>query len=151
MGSRGKTGQPAGELVFGVNNPAVFLRKILGLFSMAKRQNSSMQAALFSRSAHQIFFVLCSIVINLLFHYIKNMTITYKTQGVCSRSITFDKDESGKITNISFEGGCNGNLKAISKLCDGMTAEEIAAKLKGNTCGFKSTSCADQLAKAVMN
>ena len=149
MGSRGKTGQPAGELVFGVNNPAVFLRKILGLFSMAKRQNSSMQAALFSRSAHQIFFVLCSIVINLLFHYIKNMIITYKTQGVCARSITFDKDESGKITNISFEGGCNGNLKAISKLCDGMTADEIAAKLKGNTCGFKSTSCADQLAIAV--
>ena len=117
---------------------------------MAKRQNSSMQSAMFSRSAHQFFTTLGSIVKNLLFHYYRNnMTITYKTQGVCSRSITFDKDESGKITNISFEGGCNGNLKAISKLCDGMTAEEIAAKLKGNTCGFKSTSCADQLAIAV--
>ena len=79
------------------------------------------------------------------------MTRTYKTQGVCARSITFDKDESGKITNISFEGGCNGNLKAISKLCDGMTAEEISAKLKGNTCVGRGTSCADQLAKAVMN
>ncbi len=79
------------------------------------------------------------------------MKITYKTQGVCARSITFDKDESGKITNIRFEGGCDGNLKAISKLCEGMTAEEIAAKLKGNICGMKSTSCADQLAKAVMN
>ena len=79
------------------------------------------------------------------------MQITYKTKGTCARSITFDKDENGKITNISFEGGCNGNLKAISKLCDGMKVEEIVAKLKGNTCGFKSTSCADQLAKAVMN
>ena len=77
------------------------------------------------------------------------MQITYKTKGTCSRSITFDKDENGIITNISFEGGCNGNLKAISKLCDGMTADEIAAKLKGNICGFKSTSCADQLAIAV--
>ena len=91
-----------------------------------------------------------SIVQIFLFHYYNTiMTITYKTQGVCARSITFDKDESGKITNISFEGGCNGNLKAISKLCDGMTADEIAAKLKGNTCGMKSTSCADQLAIAV--
>ena len=78
------------------------------------------------------------------------MTITYKTQGVCSRSITFDKDESGKITNISFDGGCNGNLKAISKLCEGMSAEDIAAKLLGNTCGGKPTSCADQLARAVL-
>ena len=77
------------------------------------------------------------------------MQITYKTKGTCSRSITFDKDENGIITNISFEGGCNGNLKAISKLCEGMTADEIATKLKGNTCGFKSTSCADQLAIAV--
>lgn len=84
-----------------------------------------------------------------LFIILYSMQITYKTQGVCARSITFEKDESGKITNISFEGGCNGNLKAISKLCDGMTADEIAAKLKGNTCGFKSTSCADQLAIAV--
>ena len=84
-----------------------------------------------------------------LFTILYGMQITYKTQGVCSRSITFDKDESGKITNIRFDGGCNGNLKAISKLCDGMTADEIVAKLKGNTCGFKKTSCADQLAIAV--
>ena len=78
------------------------------------------------------------------------MTITSKTKGTCSRSITFTKNDDGTITNISFEGGCNGNLKAISKLCDGMKAEDIAAKLAGNTCGFKSTSCADQLAKAVL-
>ena len=77
------------------------------------------------------------------------MQITYKTKGTCSRSITFDKDENGIITNISFEGGCNGNLKAISRLCEGMTAQEIAAKLKGNNYGFKNTSCADQLAIAV--
>ena len=77
------------------------------------------------------------------------MEITYKTQGTCARSITFTKNDDGTITNISFEGGCDGNLKAISKLCNGMKAEEIIAKLKGNLCGYKSTSCADQLAKAV--
>lgn len=76
--------------------------------------------------------------------------ITFKTKGVCARSITFSKDDDGKIYNISFEGGCNGNLKAIAKLCEGMKAEEIVQKLKGNTCGFKSTSCADQLAQAVL-
>lgn len=78
------------------------------------------------------------------------MTINYKTQGVCSQSITFDKAEDGTITNIQFMGGCNGNLKAIAKLCEGMNAKEIAEKLAGNTCGFKKTSCADQLAKAVL-
>jgi uncharacterized protein (TIGR03905 family) len=78
------------------------------------------------------------------------MDITYKTSGVCSRAIHFTKNDNGTITNISFEGGCNGNLKAISKLCDGMTAEEINKKLAGNLCGFKNTSCADQLARAVM-
>ena len=77
------------------------------------------------------------------------MEVTYKTKGTCARSITFTKNADGTITNISFEGGCDGNLKAISKLCNGMKAEEIVAKLKGNTCGYKSTSCADQLAKAV--
>ena len=78
------------------------------------------------------------------------MDITYKTSGVCSRVIHFTKNDDGTITNISFEGGCNGNLKAISKLCDGMTAEEINKKLSGNLCGLKNTSCADQLARAVM-
>lgn len=78
------------------------------------------------------------------------MEHTYKTKGVCSRAIHFDKSEDGTITNIKFDGGCNGNLKAISKLCNGMKAEQISEILAGNTCGFKSTSCADQLAKAVM-
>ncbi|MBR4807580.1 MAG: TIGR03905 family TSCPD domain-containing protein [Lachnospiraceae bacterium] len=76
------------------------------------------------------------------------MQYTYKTQGVCSQQITFDL-EGNKVTNVSFLGGCDGNLKAISKLVDGMNAEDIEAKLKGNLCGSKGTSCADQLAKAV--
>ncbi|MCQ2583665.1 MAG: TIGR03905 family TSCPD domain-containing protein [Treponema sp.] len=79
------------------------------------------------------------------------MDITYKTTGVCARTISFTKNEDGTITNISFDGGCNGNLKAISKLCDGMKAEDIAAKLSGNICGMKNTSCADQFAKAVLS
>lgn len=78
------------------------------------------------------------------------MNKTYKTSGVCARSISFDKEDDGTIKNIKFEGGCNGNLKAIAKLCEGKKAEEISSILLGNTCGFKSTSCADQLAKAVL-
>jgi uncharacterized protein (TIGR03905 family) len=62
--------------------------------------------------------------------------------------INFDINDD-VITNISFLGGCNGNLKAISKLCDGMTVQEIEDKLLGNLCGQRNTSCADQLAKAV--
>jgi uncharacterized protein (TIGR03905 family) len=53
------------------------------------------------------------------------------------------------VKNVTFYGGCNGNLKAISKLVDGWTVEAIAGKLRGNTCGYRSTSCADQLAKAI--
>lgn len=67
---------------------------------------------------------------------------------VCSQEITFDID-GDVITNVRFLGGCNGNLKAVAKLVDGMTVEEIEAKLKGNLCGRRPTSCADQLAKAV--
>ena len=62
--------------------------------------------------------------------------------------INFDLD-GDVVSNIEFLGGCNGNLKAISKLCDGMTVSEIEEKLLGNTCGYKDTSCADQFAKAV--
>ncbi len=75
--------------------------------------------------------------------------VVYTTKGTCARSISFERDSENKIYNIAFEGGCNGNLKAIAKLCEGMTGEEIAAKLLGNLCGTKGTSCADQLAKAV--
>ena len=77
------------------------------------------------------------------------MKYTYKTQHVCSSSIPFDINDD-VVTNVAFTGGCNGNLKAIAKLVDGKTADEIASILAGNTCGFRSTSCADQLAKAVL-
>ena len=77
------------------------------------------------------------------------MHYRYKTQGVCSSYIDFDINDN-VITNVSFTGGCNGNLKAISKLVNGMTVNQIADVLKGNTCGFRDTSCADQLARAVL-
>ncbi len=76
------------------------------------------------------------------------MKYTYKTKGTCSSVITFDITD-GIISDLKFAGGCNGNLKAISKLCDGKNAKEIADTLRGNTCGPRSTSCADQLAKAI--
>ena len=76
------------------------------------------------------------------------MHYDYKTTGTCSQLISFDIDNN-VITNIRFTGGCNGNLKAISILVNGMTVEEIEKKLKGVTCGQKPTSCSDQLAKAV--
>lgn len=76
------------------------------------------------------------------------MDYSYRTKKVCAQEIRFNI-EGNVITNISFVGGCNGNLKALSKVLDGWTVEEIEAKLKGNTCGMKPTSCADQLCVAV--
>ena len=76
------------------------------------------------------------------------MRYSYKTTGTCSQVINFNI-EGNVITDIEFIGGCNGNLKAVSKLCDGMTVEEIEDKLLGNKCGMRGTSCADQFAKAV--
>lgn len=76
------------------------------------------------------------------------MRHTYRTQGTCSRQIDFDLND-GIVTNIVFTGGCNGNLKGIASLTDGMKAEDIIARCEGITCGFKSTSCPDQLAKAL--
>ena len=76
------------------------------------------------------------------------MRYTYNTSGTCSTAISFDID-GNVIRNVAFTGGYNGNLKAVSILVDGMTVEQIESKLKGNTCGFKKTSCADQLAIAV--
>lgn len=76
------------------------------------------------------------------------MRYSYKTTGTCSQVINFNI-EGNVITDIEFIGGCNGNLKAVSKLCDGMTVEEIEGKLLGNKCGMRGTSCADQFAKAV--
>ena len=76
------------------------------------------------------------------------MNFNYRTQGTCSRNISFDL-EDGVVTNIRFEGGCNGNLKGISALAEGKKAEEVIETLSGIRCGFKSTSCPDQLAKAL--
>ncbi|MBQ6425242.1 MAG: TIGR03905 family TSCPD domain-containing protein [Clostridia bacterium] len=76
------------------------------------------------------------------------MHYTYYPHNVCSSKIDFDLDH-GTVRNIAFVGGCNGNLKAISKLCEGMEAEKLIGILKGNLCGRKNTSCADQLANAV--
>lgn len=78
------------------------------------------------------------------------MRYTYRTQGTCSQEISFDINENKVVTNISFYGGCNGNLKAISVAVDGKTADEIYDLFHGITCGFKPTSCSDQLARAVM-
>lgn len=78
------------------------------------------------------------------------MTHTYKTRGTCSQLITFDITD-GIISDIKFTGGCNGNLKGIAKLAEGMKAEDVINKVKGIKCGFKSTSCPDQLAAAIEN
>jgi uncharacterized protein (TIGR03905 family) len=72
----------------------------------------------------------------------------YKPQGVCSRKITFDLRE-GRVHDVKFTSGCNGNLTAIGKLVEGMDARELIAVLKNNTCDSRKTSCADQLARAV--
>ena len=77
------------------------------------------------------------------------MKYTYRTKGTCSRSITFDIEE-GVVRNVQFEGGCNGNLKGIGAIVDGMKVEDVIDKLSGIRCGFKSTSCPDQLAQALM-
>lgn len=76
------------------------------------------------------------------------MRYNYQPQGVCPRMISFELD-GDVVKDVSFVGGCNGNLKAVSKLVDGMTVEQIEEKLKGNTCGMKPTSCADQLCVAI--
>lgn len=76
------------------------------------------------------------------------MQYTYKTKGTCSSQISF-QIEDGIVKNVVFTGGCNGNLKAIARLVEGMEASRVIALLKGNTCGPRPTSCADQLACAL--
>jgi len=78
------------------------------------------------------------------------MHYTYQTSGVCARTIDFDIDD-GILSNVSFVGGCHGNLKAIGLLVEGRNAQEMQLLLSGNTCGYKNTSCADQLAQAIEN
>ena len=74
--------------------------------------------------------------------------IVYKTSGTCSRAIKVSV-EDGRIKNVEFEGGCAGNTAGISKLVQGMLVKEAIDRLSGIRCGFKSTSCPDQLAKAL--
>jgi uncharacterized protein (TIGR03905 family) len=75
--------------------------------------------------------------------------VTYFPEGVCSVQIDFDLDSEGKIHNLAYIRGCNGNLKAIGRLVEGKDAAEIADLLRGNECQMRGTSCADQLAKAI--
>ena len=76
------------------------------------------------------------------------MHYEHTNKGTCSRSILFDV-EDGKLKNVQYIGGCNGNLKGICSLVEGMDIDEVIARLEGTTCGMKSTSCPDQLAQAL--
>lgn len=76
------------------------------------------------------------------------MEYTYKTSGTCSREIHFEV-EDGKVKNVRFVGGCNGNLQGITKLVQGMPAKEVIDRLSGIRCGYRNTSCPDQLAVAL--
>ena len=76
------------------------------------------------------------------------MQFTYTTKGTCSREILFEI-EDGKLKNVQFIGGCNGNLKGICSLVEGMDVQEVITRLEGTTCGPKNTSCPDQLATAL--
>lgn len=74
------------------------------------------------------------------------MHYTLYPKGVCSTQIDLDVTD-GKIHNLSYTGGCNGNLKALGTMCEGASAEEVIRRLSGITCGYKATSCSDQLAR----
>ena len=76
------------------------------------------------------------------------MQYEYKTKGTCSRSILFNI-EDGKVKNVQFIGGCNGNLKGIGALVEGMNVQDVISRVEGIQCGMKSTSCPDQLAQAL--
>ena len=76
------------------------------------------------------------------------MHYNYKPSGVCSNNIEFDV-EDGVVKNVKYTGGCNGNLKAVSALVEGQPVERVISILRGITCGYKGTSCSDQLARAL--
>ena len=76
------------------------------------------------------------------------MNYSFKPHGVCARGISFDIEDN-IVKNVKFSGGCSGNTQGLAKLAEGMTTEEIINRLSGIRCGFKGTSCPDQLAKAV--
>ena len=77
------------------------------------------------------------------------MKYRYKTVGTCSQQIDFELDDNNILSNVQFYGGCNGNLKGIGKLVEGLSAQEVIKRLEGIPCGMKSTSCPDQLAVAL--
>ncbi|MBQ9836669.1 MAG: TIGR03905 family TSCPD domain-containing protein [Oscillospiraceae bacterium] len=77
------------------------------------------------------------------------MTYTYTPRGVCSRRMVVELSDSGVIENVRIDGGCNGNLQGISRLVQGMKAEEAIARMEGISCGGKPTSCPDQLSQAL--
>ena len=77
------------------------------------------------------------------------MKFNHRNTGTCSKCIDFELEQDGTVHNVVYTGGCNGNLKAIGSLVEGMPADKVIEILKGNTCGLKKTSCADQLALAL--
>lgn len=74
---------------------------------------------------------------------------SFTPRGVCSRRITFDLSDDGIVSNVRFEGGCNGNTQGIARLAEGMKAQELIARLKGVRCGMRPSSCPDQFALAI--
>ena len=76
------------------------------------------------------------------------MQFEYTTKGTCSRAILFEIEDN-KVKNVQYIGGCNGNLKGIGALVEGMDIDEVITRLEGTTCGPKNTSCPDQLAQAL--
>lgn len=78
------------------------------------------------------------------------MQFEYTTKGTCSRQILFEIEDN-KVRNVQYIGGCNGNLKGIGALVEGMDVDEVIARLEGTKCGMKDTSCPDQLARALKN
>ncbi len=91
----------------------------------------------------------CLVLTHYKGNYIEDMKYNYTTTGTCSRSIDFEVDENGYLHNVSFVGGCNGNLKGIGALVEGQPVAEVIARLEGIKCGVKGTSCPDQLALAL--
>lgn len=75
--------------------------------------------------------------------------MVYKTKGVCAREIEFEVDDNNKVHNVHFIGGCDGNTKGVASLVEGMDAKDVIARLEGIKCGFKGTSCPDQLSLAL--
>jgi uncharacterized protein (TIGR03905 family) len=131
------------QKIVGVNN--FMLHGIFSLYSQRgiqeyhRTKNGNCQLLCFLRAGRwNVFFFMVQY----------RIMYEYKTSGTCSKKIHFDL-EDGKVRRVSFEDGCDGNLKAISKLVDGMEAKELVKKLKGNRCEKRGTSCADQLALAV--